>query len=261
MSAGRDRKGLDPEIDLLGRYQGMIETQVASINEIDEKASTTAKLIGILLGLVLTAASFAVTSDLIEFTDTTLPFFVLLGVALATLFISLSYTIITYLSSTLIHGPTGKLGDFLADYRVDEQQYIDIMLRTYSQAIAENKGVIFENADRFKRALASLLAALLFLLGAGVLLVAAALDRPIWADWLVLVLFVSTGCIAAYQIGVKDYLTVRAEHLAENNVGGGKAQTGYDRGGGSDYEPGREASSGTGVHSEGREQGEKEQQQ
>lgn len=210
----------DPEIDILRRYHDMLDTQMDSINEIDDKASNTARLIGILLGLLLTAASLGATTEFIGLEDASVPFFVMLGLSLAMLLFALLLSITTYLSSTIIHGPTASIGSYMANYRVDNQQYIDIMLRTYSKAVHENKKVIFENASRFKNTLAVLMGGLVHLLAAGILLVAAVLEVRSVLQWLILAGFVTAGAGVAYFIGVKDYLTIEAEHLVKNDGNG-----------------------------------------
>jgi len=210
----------DPELDLLHRYHDMLDTQMDSINEIDDKASNTARLIGILFGLVLTAGSFGVTTEFIALTDVSTPFFVMLGLSLVMLLFALLLSITTYLSSTIIHGPTASVGTYMANYRVDSQQYIDILLRTYSRAVRENKEVIFENAKRFKIALAVLMAGLINLLATGILLVAAVLEIGPAAQWSILLIFGVIAGGVAYGIGVKDYLTIEAEHLVKNDVDG-----------------------------------------
>jgi hypothetical protein len=231
---GDERDGdFDPELDLLSRYHDMLNTQMDSINEIDDKASNTARLIGVLFGLILTAASFGVTTEHIQLDDVSTAFFVMLSISLVTLLIALLLSITTYLSSTIIHGPTSAVGGYMANYRVDSQQYIDIMLRTYSTAVRENKKVILKNASRFKNTLAALMAGLIYLLVTGILLAAAVHETGSQLQWGVLIVSVLIGGITAYSIGVKDYLTIEAEHLVKND-GDGEPEAERETEGGSD---------------------------
>ena len=232
MMSGSDDE-FDPEVDLLRRYHDMLNTQMNSINEIDNKASNTAKLIGILFSLTLTAVSLGVTTEIVQLSDTSIPFFVMLALSLVTFLLALLLSITTYLSSTIIHGPTASVGSYMANYQVESQQYIDIMLRTYSKAVRENKTVIFKNASRFKKALAVLMAGLIYLLTSGILLVVSVLEIGSIFQWPILAVFGAAGGTVAYYIGVKDYLTIEAENLVKNN-GNRESETERKAKGGSD---------------------------
>lgn len=161
-----------PEVDLLRRYETMIDTQVETINGIDDKAAFTARLVGLLGGLLLTAVSIGVTVDRVTFTsDAGVPIVAaLLGSIL--LVISLMLAIITYLSSRFEYGPSASLGPFIANTSVDSDEYLNAMLTGYSQAIRVNRQVVTANANRFEACLATFLGGLILLLtGGGLLLI------------------------------------------------------------------------------------------
>lgn len=50
----------DVEFDLLKRYEQMINTQINTLNGIDDKAASIARLVTILVGLLLSGASLIV---------------------------------------------------------------------------------------------------------------------------------------------------------------------------------------------------------
>ena len=56
---------IDPPTDLLERYDDMVATQVETINEIDEKAATTMRVIAILLGVILSSLTILVNAEII----------------------------------------------------------------------------------------------------------------------------------------------------------------------------------------------------
>lgn len=101
----------DAKLDLLDRFDAMTQTQVETLSEIDDKASYTARLVGILIGLLLSSASVVATADWITLSIDTGIAFVLLTLAAIALFFSLTAAIITYLSSRFAYGPTVRAAD------------------------------------------------------------------------------------------------------------------------------------------------------
>ena len=166
-----DDAEIDPERDLLERYEDMVLIQIETINGIDEKAASVSRLVGLLGGLVLTAVSVGSTVDLVELSEATAVAFSMLGAGIVALFVSLVLAIITYLSSKFRYGPAADMGEFVADYSLDRREYRHVLLRMYSSVLRENKRVVDTNATRFKWCLTSLLAGLIFLFAAGILFV------------------------------------------------------------------------------------------
>ncbi|WP_324662805.1 hypothetical protein [Haloarcula sediminis] len=195
----------DPEQDLLRRYEKMVQTQISTLNGIDDKAAYVARLVGILAGLILSATSLAVSTEEITVSIKTSAVFILLGLSVAALFVSLVYAIITYLSSKFEYGPSAEMGEYMSNYKVKEQQYKDVLLRGYSDAIKQNRRVVVTNARRFQRCLAAFLAGLLFLFGASIILI---LIFPLMAEILVALLFVGgAGWLVRYILR-EEYLTL-----------------------------------------------------
>lgn len=205
--SGKGGDDFDPERDLLRRYEDMIETQIETINGIDDKAAYTARLIGILGGLILTAISFAVTSDSVEVSEATAAAIFLSGLGILTLFMSLIFAIMTYLSSKFVYGPPTGLGRYLADYKVDPQEYRNAMLRGYSKGIDANREVVDDNSRRFKRSLASLMSALILLFGSGSLFV---LPSILVLDVAIVILIIAVAAIVGRYILREDYLTLES---------------------------------------------------
>lgn len=209
MSSDEDHDDFDTELDLLRRYEQMIETQIETINGIDDKAANTGRLIGVLSGLLLTAASIAVSTNAIAFTEATVGAFLMLGIGIVALFTSLVFAIITYLSSKFVYGPPAGLGEHMADYRVNSQEYRDALLRGYSTGISANRRVVDENSRRFKWCLTALLVALLFLFGSGILLVLPENHLP---DGAVILGFTIIALLLVWYIVREEYLTLEDEH-------------------------------------------------
>lgn len=198
----------DPELDLLERYEAMVETQVETLNGIDDKAAYIARLVGILAGLVTSAASILVGTQGVQFTTQTRAVFLMLALAVVSFFVSLIYAIITYLSSRFEYGPKATLGEFMADYQIGVQTYKEMMLRGYSEAIQANRQVVVTNAKRFERCLASFLNGVLFLFGSGALIVL----PPSWlVDSVVVIGFSISSLIITRYILAEEYLTLERE--------------------------------------------------
>lgn len=195
----------NPEEDLLRRYESMVQTQISTLNGIDDKAAYIARLVGVLAGLVLSAASIAVGTEQISLSTQTTPVFITLGAAVGAFLISLIYAIITYLSSKFEYGPTAEMGEYMSQYKVDEQQYKDVLLRGYVDAIKQNRKVVVTNAQRFEKCLASFLAGLLYLSAAGVVLV---LQAPTWIEAIVILAFTALVVRATVYIIREEYLTL-----------------------------------------------------
>lgn len=206
--SGDVRDEFDPELDLLQRYEQMVQTQVETLNGIDDKAAYVARLVSVLTGLVLSAVSIIVSTGNIELTIETSAVFLLLGAAVSAFFVSLVYAIITYLSSKFKYGPTSGLGEFMADYRVEDQNYKDMMLRGYSEAIRANRRVVVTNSKRFEKCLASLLAGVLFLFGAGITIV---LPEHALLEGIVVIVFVLVAGLLVRYIVREEYLTLERQ--------------------------------------------------
>lgn len=200
----------DPELDLLQRYEQMIQTQVDTLNGIDDKAAFVGRFVGLLASLVLSATSVVVGTQEVQLSLETGGVFSMLGLAVLAFFVSLVYAIITYLSSRFEYGPAAGLGSFMADYHIEEQDYRDMMLRGYSEAIQANRRVIATNSKRFERCLASFLAGVLFLFAAGVLLV---LPGILLLHLVVGLLFGIAAVILTRYILRGDYLTLERRQI------------------------------------------------
>ena len=202
----------DTEEDLLRRYESMVQTQISTLNGIDDKAAYIARLVGVLAGLVLSAASIAVGTDQITLSTQNTPVFVTLAAAVGAFLVSFIYAIITYLSSKFEYGPTAGMGEYMAGYKVDEQQYKDVLLRGYSDAIRKNRDVVVTNAQRFEKCLASFLAGLLFLSAAGVVLV---LEESICVEIAVIIAFTAVIVKAVLYITREEYLTLDRRSMGD----------------------------------------------
>ncbi|KYH24012.1 hypothetical protein HAPAU_40910 [Halalkalicoccus paucihalophilus] len=141
----------------------MIDVQIQTLNDIDNKAEYLTRYLAILIALLFTGASFVLDVGVADGFVSELSLFTTLVLGLLALTVSVVFSIITYLSSVFQYGPRREFAEDIADHDIGEKLYAEIMLRTYSDAIYQNKRVVRQNSARFKYALTGLLNGVLFL--------------------------------------------------------------------------------------------------
>ncbi|WP_157078575.1 hypothetical protein [Halalkalicoccus paucihalophilus] len=151
------------KLDALDRYERMIDVQIQTLNDIDNKAEYLTRYLAILIALLFTGASFVLDVGVADGFVSELSLFTTLVLGLLALTVSVVFSIITYLSSVFQYGPRREFAEDIADHDIGEKLYAEIMLRTYSDAIYQNKRVVRQNSARFKYALTGLLNGVLFL--------------------------------------------------------------------------------------------------
>lgn len=202
---GPDRYPVDAEEDLMDRYESMVQTQVDTISDIDDKAARTLRIITILLGALFTAVSISV--QYFQTSNESLSIFqiALFGTGFLFLLASTGYASITYLSSVFKYGPTEDLGAAMAQYEISPQDYRNNLLDAYSTIIEKNREVVQTNSRRFRRTMLFLLLGLIFLFIGGV---SATLSLDVGGNAL-LTFFSAIGAIAlVYFIDEEEYLTL-----------------------------------------------------
>ncbi|TKX73114.1 hypothetical protein EXE46_14780 [Halorubrum sp. GN11_10-6_MGM] len=132
----------------------MVETQIDTVNEIDDKAATTMRVLALIVGALLSIfIFFGGEQSSIAFSSTTLIPILWVGIGIVGLLASFAFCIHTYLSSRMLFGPKAVLGEVLSSHRVGSEDYQNVLLRGFATAIDTNKEVIRVNSRRFKRAL------------------------------------------------------------------------------------------------------------
>lgn len=161
-----DDEQLDPKTDLLRRYEQMIQTQISTLNEIDDRAIRVSRLITLLIGIGVSIISLVVGTEL---SVPSSPLFLLWSTfAALTFLVSLLQAAVTYLSSSFEYGPSSQLGEVISEGRVVEREYKEFLLKGYSSAIRKNEQVVVRNARRFQRSLAFLFSGIIFAITAGI---------------------------------------------------------------------------------------------
>jgi hypothetical protein len=202
---GPDRYPVDAEEDLIDRYESMVQTQVKTLSDIDDKAAKTLRIISVILGVLFTAVSVSIRYFQNSSESITNLQIVLFGAGFLFLLSSMGYASITYLSSVFKYGPTEELGSIMSKYEVGPQDYRNNLLDAYSNIIQTNRKVVRNNARRFRRTMLFLLIGLFFLFAGGV---SVALRLTAGVNVL-LIFFTSLGSLAlTHYIEEEEYLTL-----------------------------------------------------
>lgn len=196
------------KLDALDRYERMIDVQIQTLNDIDNKAEYLTRYLAILIALLFTGASFVLDIGVADGFVSELPLFATLVLGLLALTVSVVFSIITYLSSVFQYGPRREFAEDIADHDIGEKLYAEIMLRTYSDAIYQNKRVVRQNSARFKYALTGLLDGVLFLGAAALVLFA-----PGGLAWVILIAVIVVAVGISWYILTDQYLTLEREQL------------------------------------------------
>lgn len=202
-----DDEDFDPELDLIDRYDEMVQTQVSTLESLDDKAAKTLRIIALLLGILFSGLSLLVAAPPggNSIPDPTPLHIAVTGIGIICLFVSITFASVTFLSSVFRYGPSVALGSVMSKNEVERQDYIDRLLSGYSEAVGENRRVVKANAKRFRRSLTSLLCGLV-LVAEGVTLTAFQLTG---GDTVLIVFLTVLGLFALIDyLERKEYLTL-----------------------------------------------------
>lgn len=178
----------DHYLDAAERLERVMDVQIATLNGIDEKAEHVTRLVGVLLGVVLSVVSLAVRAESIRLASPSMTTLLAFGVGVSGLLLSMIAAIVTYLSSKFEVGINRAVGRLLSrrDYEIEQEAYARRTLGAYSHSIGRNKRVIAENARRFRWALVFLVVGVVYLALSAALYVSgtipAASRRPLLAS-------------------------------------------------------------------------------
>ena len=137
---GENQPGREHDIEALRVTQDeartVIDHQIQTFNDVDNKAAKTSRLNGLLLGLILTAASFlAQTSafDVAPYVNN----FTIGGVIL--LIVSFIFAIVTYTTTNIETGVGPKDIRRLVDRKYSEKEWLILLLRSEAAWMEKNE--------------------------------------------------------------------------------------------------------------------------
>lgn len=205
---------LEPYVDTADRLERNLDVQSDTLNEIDRKAEHVTRLLGILIGLVLSVVSIGLQfggGRNAGFPAIALQTFLGFTVGVTFLVLSMAAAIVTYLSSKFKIGLSSTAGHLLQNpnYDTDMEQHIRRVIGTYAYNIDQNREVIEANSKRFRRTLVLLLLGVAYLAASGVLFIGFD-NSP--AAWGVLGVTTLASVALAWYILSGGYLTLEEEN-------------------------------------------------
>lgn len=191
----------------------MIDAQSATLERIDDKSGQIARLLGILLGVVLSSVSLSTQLTGVSFTSLSTPTRLSFLLGTGFLLLSLAGASVTLLSTRYETGLGYATGKLLSrtDYEVSSERHLRRVLGTYAHSVRTNRRIIAVNARRFRRALLSFLVGLLYVTLTPTLLVA---DAPEIVAWVVLGLTVPPAIGMGWFVLSDRYLPIQQEVIS-----------------------------------------------
>lgn len=203
-------ENVTPRLDAAERLERVIDAQSTTLERIDDKSGRVARLLGILLGVVLSSVSLSAQITGVTFeslsTPTRLSFLAGIGFLLVSL-VGASVTLLSTRYETGLGYATGMLLS-RTDYEISSERHLRRVLGTYAHSVRTNRRIIAVNARRFRRALLSLLLGLLYAGLAPTFLVAGTSGIVAWA---VLGLSIPVATGAGWFVLSDRYLPVEPE--------------------------------------------------
>lgn len=193
--------------DTADRFERTIDHQIQIINEIDSKAEHITRLLGVLIGAILSVVAVALRINEGELNPPNTPLLLHFIIGIALLLFSMLASIITYLSSRFKIGIHYRPANLLSqtDYEIDSETHYRRVIGTYGYNLEKNKKVIETNSARFRLSLVSIFAGVLFLSGAGLALISDVGKDIAWVMLLIECLIL--GIIGIYVL-TGSYLTL-----------------------------------------------------
>ncbi|MCD2204516.1 hypothetical protein [Halobacterium sp. KA-6] len=197
-----------PKSDLADRYQEMVQLQVDAVMNFDNKAWRAARVVGLIIGAILTGVSLLVGKNFDANIDQ-IPSIFALFVGFACLITALIFSIISYLSSIVGFGPTTDIGDHIGDNdSIDTEEYQSTIIDSYTNTIRKNNKVLKAKSRRLRYTLTSLLSAVIFISIGFLLLI---FDLSIICASLVVLLGALVSSYAAYYIVQQKYAAINGK--------------------------------------------------
>lgn len=145
-SAGDERES---HLHLVEKYDRMVESQLSALTNVDTNAWRAARLIGILLGILLTGLSVVSQGQntAVAFSPAVLIFHTL---GIISLLVSLAFAAISILNVKVGYGPGTHLTDGLTDGDISPESYPNIVSKNLAKNIEKNNRVLSSKADKLR---------------------------------------------------------------------------------------------------------------
>ncbi|WP_226011839.1 hypothetical protein [Halomicrobium salinisoli] len=186
----------ESHLHLAEKYDRMVESQLSALSNVDTNAWRAARLIGVLLGILLTGLSIVAQGENAEvtFSPAVLIFFTL---GVISLLVSLVFAAVSILNVKVGYGPGTRLTDGLTDGDVSPEAYPAIVSKNLAKNIKKNNRVLSSKADKLRYTYNFLIVGLVsFSTGVGLLIIS-----PVWEG----VFAVSLASVLV-MLGISHYI-------------------------------------------------------
>lgn len=203
---------LTPQLDAADRLERVIDAQSATLDRIDDKSGRIARLLGLLLGVVLSSLSLGAQLTGVTFASLSTPTRVAFLVGVGALLLALAGAIVTLLGSRYKIGLGHDVGVLLSrkDYEVSTETHLRRVVGTYAQNVKLNYRIIEVNARRLRRTLGSLLLGLLYLTFSAAFVVTSVAE-PV--EWVLVVLTIPIAAGMGWFVLSDRYLPIEEETI------------------------------------------------
>lgn len=201
-----------PRLDAADRLERVIDAQSATLDRIDDKSGRIARLLGVLLGGVLSSLSLSAQLTGVALESLSAPTRVAFLVGAGFLLLALAGAIVTLLSSRYKIGLGHGVGVLLSrtDYEVSTETHLRRVLGTYAQNVKLNYRVIEVNARRLRRTLGSLLLGLLYLAFSAAFVVTGVTET---VEWVLVALTIPIAVGLGWFVLSDRYLPIEEETI------------------------------------------------
>ena len=195
----------DRQLHLVERYERVVESQLSALTNVDTNAWRAARLIGILLGILLTGLSIVAQGD----TEVTfsLPALLFFTVGIMSLLLSLLFATVSILNVEVGYGPGTDITDGLTNGEISSEGYPAVVSKSLANSIKKNKTVLSSKADKLRYTYNFLIVGLVSFSTAGSFLIISPSTGGVIA---VIV------CSIAAMISVSHYI-INKKYESENN--------------------------------------------
>lgn len=193
MASGNDESTNSTKLDAIDRYERMVDVQIETLGEIDGKAVSLMGFVGTVLGVLIAGVGFLARSPGHSFAGVPISAVLAFVVTVASLLVSVGYSVITFASSSFNYGLNATVADLFLGASLDDEEYAELVLQGYADTIVENESVVEANGRRLRKAQSALLTALLAVLVSTVLYF-------VGSDRLVEYAFLGIICIATWRL-------------------------------------------------------------
>lgn len=139
----------ESHLHLAEKYDRMVESQLSALTNIDTNAWRAARLIGILLGILLTGLSIVAQGEntAVAFS---LPMLLFFALGIISLLVSLGFAAVSILNVEVGYGLGTHLTDGLTNGDVSPDSYPGIVSKNLAKNIEKNTRVLSSKADKLR---------------------------------------------------------------------------------------------------------------